>query len=170
MPSANASRFARRPPAGPEGVRSLQRAGRNERPGARFAPQPRVEASLIDDDLIARRARFYLCGPEPMMSAITAGLTARGVPRFDIFSEVFRSPAVPNLEGDQRFQVQFARSGGAPVTWSAAQGALLGFGESQGIAMPSGCRVGQCESCAVRLLSGRCATCTAENRKTRAPA
>lgn len=129
--------------------------GPHETPGRHVASQPRVDASLIDESLIARRARFYLCGPEPMMNDIIGGLTARGVPRFDIFSEVFRSPAAPVLGGDQRFQVQFARSGGAPVTWSAAQGALLGFGESLGITMPSGCRVGQCESCAVRLLSGK---------------
>ncbi len=127
----------------------------HDRPVLDFPSRERIDASMIDDALITRRARFYLCGPGPMMSAITDGLIARGVPRFDIFSEVFRSPAVPVLEGDQRFQVQFARSGGAPVTWSSTQGALLGFGESRGITMPSGCRVGQCESCAVRLLSGK---------------
>jgi ferredoxin len=31
---------------------------------------------------------------------------------------------------------------------------LLEFAEKLGIAMPSGCRVGQCESCAVRVLNG----------------
>lgn len=129
--------------------------GPSERPGAPSALQPRVDATLIDDDLIERRARFYLCGPEPMTSALITGLTARGVPRFDIFSEVFRSHAAPALDGNQRFQVRFARSGGMAVTWSGTQGALLGFAESLGITMPSGCRVGQCESCAVQLLSGR---------------
>ena len=31
---------------------------------------------------------------------------------------------------------------------------MLELGESAGIAMASGCRVGQCESCDVRVLSG----------------
>jgi len=31
----------------------------------------------------------------------------------------------------------------------------LNFGESLGLRMASGCRVGQCESCAVRLLAGK---------------
>ena len=51
--------------------------------------------------------------------------------------------------------MRFARSGGAPVSWSPSRGTLLTFGESLGHVMPSGCRVGQCESCAVRLLAGR---------------
>ncbi|MEP6721522.1 MAG: iron-sulfur cluster-binding domain-containing protein [Variovorax sp.] len=114
-----------------------------------------IDASVIDDALIARRARFYLCGPKPMMDAVTAGLIARDVPHFDVFSEVFRSPTVPSADTGQRFQVTFARSGDAPLTWTRAQGTLLSFGEVNGRSMPSGCRVGQCESCAVRVLSGK---------------
>ena len=84
----------------------------------------------------------------------TLGLVARGVPRFDIFSEVFRSPAVPVFNRDQSYQVRFARSGGESVPWSSANGVLLGFAEL-GFVMPSGCRVGQCESCAVWIISGK---------------
>ncbi|MDX8502619.1 2Fe-2S iron-sulfur cluster binding domain-containing protein [Mesorhizobium sp. VK4C] len=32
---------------------------------------------------------------------------------------------------------------------------LLDFAEKKGEQLPSGCRVGQCESCAVRVLQGR---------------
>jgi anaerobic selenocysteine-containing dehydrogenase/ferredoxin-NADP reductase len=127
----------------------------HDRVGIDFASRTFIDASVVSDALVARRARFYLCGPAPMMEALTTGLVARGVPRFDIFSEVFRSPAAPTLDGDQRFDVRFARSGGAAASWSPARGTLLTFGESLGHAMPSGCRVGQCESCAVRLLAGR---------------
>ena len=126
-----------------------------ERMGIDYQSDRFIDASVVDDALIAQRARFYMCGPPAMMDAVTAGLVARGVPRFDIFSEVFRSPAVPPTDGDQCFTVSFARSGHAPATWTPRQGTLLNFGESLGLRMASGCRVGQCESCAVRLLAGK---------------
>nr|WP_256443086.1 MULTISPECIES: 2Fe-2S iron-sulfur cluster binding domain-containing protein [unclassified Bradyrhizobium] len=40
------------------------------------------------------------------------------------------------------------------MEWSPDKGSLLAFGESMGISMASGCRVGQCESCAVRVVAG----------------
>jgi ferredoxin len=92
-----------------------------------------------------------------MMDSVIAGLVARGVPRFDIFSEVFRSPAAPPTDGPQQFDVRFARSGRGPVAWTPRQGTLLSFGESLGLQLPSGCRVGQCESCAVRVIAGKVA-------------
>jgi ferredoxin len=38
--------------------------------------------------------------------------------------------------------------------WQSADGPLLGFAERLGLSLPSGCRVGQCESCAVPVVSG----------------
>ena len=58
-------------------------------------------------------------------------------------------------DGLQHCKVSFARSGRAAVDWTPAQGTLLQLGESMGLTLASGCRVGQCESCAVRLVSGR---------------
>ena len=113
-----------------------------------------LTADVVDDALIRRRARFYLCGPEPMMNAITSGLVARGVPPFDIFSEVVRSPSKPVNDPLQRFAVEFRRSQ-FKAEWRPECGSLLSFGESLGIGVPSGCRVGQCESCAVRVLAGK---------------
>jgi anaerobic selenocysteine-containing dehydrogenase/ferredoxin-NADP reductase len=114
-----------------------------------------ASAAVVDDALVAQRARFYLCGPVPMMRAITEGLVARGVPSFDVFSEIFRSPARVDLDPARQYDVRFARSGNSAATWSGARGTLLAFAESLGLALPSGCRVGQCESCAVRILDGR---------------
>lgn len=120
-------------------------------PGAagRFAT-----ADAVDDAAIQARARFYLCGPAPMMQAITAGLVARGVPAFDIFNEIFRSPARVDVDPARRYAVRFARSD-TEAAWSAARGVLLGFAEGLGLSLPSGCRVGQCESCAVRIVQGQ---------------
>lgn len=126
---------------------------RDEVLGRDFEMQGFLTADVVDDELIRRRARFYLCGPEPMMNAITAGLVERGVPPFDIFSEIFRSPPKPVLDPSQRFVVEFRRSQ-LKAEWTPERGSLLSFGESLGIGMPSGCRVGQCESCAVRVHAG----------------
>jgi anaerobic selenocysteine-containing dehydrogenase/ferredoxin-NADP reductase len=112
-----------------------------------------LDASVVSDALVTRRARFYLCAAESMMNAIADALIARGVPAFDIFREAFRSPAMPRADASQAFMVTFARSH-KTARWTAAQGSLLSFAEHHGVALPSGCRVGQCESCAVRIARG----------------
>ena len=126
-----------------------------ERPGIDFDSMQPVSAAAVEPSLIERRARFYLCGPQPMMDAVRSGLIERGVPAFDIFSEVFRSPPEVPAGALQACKVSFTRSGRLDVPWTAERGTLLQFGEAIGLPMASGCRVGQCESCAVRVVSGR---------------
>ncbi len=126
----------------------------HDRLGEDYQSRQRITAALVDDALIARRARFYMCGPEAMMDGFAVGLVARGVPAFDIFRETFKSPPGPVQDDGRTFKVTFSGSGKAPVEWSAAKGPLLNFSEELGLALPSGCRVGQCESCAVRIISG----------------
>ncbi|MFE2308889.1 molybdopterin-dependent oxidoreductase [Streptomyces sp. NPDC059411] len=113
-----------------------------------------VTVDDIDPGLVDRRARFYLCGPPPMIDALTAALKERGVPRFEIFSERFqaatREVAVPD---DAEFTVRFARSG-RELTWRKGDGTLLAAAEKAELELPNGCRVGQCESCAVPVLDG----------------
>jgi len=125
-----------------------------DRVGADYQSLGRISSCSIQEHYIERRARFYMCGPGPMMSAVTEALAARGVPKFDVFKEEFRAPAAPMPGGAQKFNVHFARSQ-CKATWSPADGSLLAFGEALGISMPSGCRVGQCESCVLDILSGQ---------------
>ncbi|MCC5978033.1 MAG: molybdopterin-dependent oxidoreductase [Salinarimonas sp.] len=126
---------------------------RHTRPGG--APDQRLTARDIPQDLIGRRARFYICGPAGMIEAMRQGLVARGVPAFDIFSEVFATPAPdPATEPAGPFTVRFARSG-KTVQWDRAQGDLLQLAEASGIAVSAGCRVGQCEACMQTVLEGR---------------
>lgn len=115
----------------------------------------RIDAESIGQDLIDGRARFYLCGPEAMIADITQGLIRRGVPAFEIFSEAFVSPPRrdPASGEASRFAVTFARSGRIAI-WSPERGDLLRFSEELGLSPPSGCRVGQCESCALTVLDG----------------
>jgi ferredoxin len=90
-----------------------------------------------------------------MMEEVSAGLQARGVPAFEIFRERFRSPAPPVLDDLVPRQIHFARSG-RTLTWSpqAPLTSILAAAEGAGLTLPSGCRVGQCESCSVPMKSG----------------
>ncbi|MEK8173867.1 2Fe-2S iron-sulfur cluster-binding protein [Streptomyces sp. M19] len=40
------------------------------------------------------------------------------------------------------------------MSWHTSDGTLLDLAERSGVRLPSGCRLGQCESCAVALLEG----------------
>jgi len=126
-----------------------------DRLGLDYHSQDRITASVVGDDLLVRRARAYLCGPPAMMDSFAQGLIARGMPSFDIFREVFRSPAGPLPDDGKTYSVTFCQSRPEQALWSAMEGPLLRFAESLGLSLPNGCRVGQCESCAVRLVSGR---------------
>jgi ferredoxin-NADP reductase len=114
-----------------------------------------ITADLISDDFITRRPRIYMCGGPDMMEAFAGGLISRGVPKFDIFSEVFKSPTIISGDEGKRFSVSFAASRREPSLWSSADGPLLNFSEKLGLSLPSGCKVGQCESCAVKIMSGK---------------
>lgn len=114
----------------------------------------RMSADDVEPALIAARARFYLCGPEEMLDDLVAGLVGRGVPRFDIFSERFRA-ATREVDVPDFATVRFSRSG-RELRWSGSE-TLLALAEREGIRIPSGCRVGQCESCAVGVLDGEVA-------------
>jgi ferredoxin-NADP reductase len=96
----------------------------------------------------------FLCGPNAMMRELRGELVKRGFDDGSILQETFSaemdaSVSVP--EGP--FSVNYARSGVRAI-WTRADGPLLSFAESKGLELASGCRVGQCESCAVRVISG----------------
>jgi anaerobic selenocysteine-containing dehydrogenase/ferredoxin-NADP reductase len=111
----------------------------------------RITADDIDPELIRDRARFYLCGPGPMLDDLVSGLVARGVPRFAVFTERFRA-AARDVDVPASATVHFSRSG-RELRWSGRE-TLLALAERAGLRLPSGCRVGQCESCAVTVLDG----------------
>jgi anaerobic selenocysteine-containing dehydrogenase/ferredoxin-NADP reductase len=127
----------------------------DDRLGVDYDRADLITAAVVDAALIDRRARVYMCGPPPMMDAFRQGLVERGMPRFDIFSEVFRSPPAPMADDGRSFVVRFLKSRPEGIRWTPRQGALLPFAEAHGLKLANGCRVGQCESCTVAIVSGK---------------
>jgi ferredoxin len=56
-------------------------------------------------------------------------------------------------ESNVTFKVEFKKSG-KTLEWESSSGNLLDFAEENGIQMESGCRMGVCGSCKVKLISG----------------
>jgi anaerobic selenocysteine-containing dehydrogenase len=54
----------------------------------------------------------------------------------------------------KRHAVTFSRSRRTPIVWTSTKGPILNFVEGEGLSLPSGCRVGQCESYAVDIVLG----------------
>jgi anaerobic selenocysteine-containing dehydrogenase/ferredoxin-NADP reductase len=128
----------------------------SDQQGRDYQYRGRVSKELITEELVSRGARFYMCGSTPMVKDVTAILRECGVMPFRIFSEQFASETSVSdgIPSGLAFEVKFHRSGKV-ATWKSKDGSLLSFAESLGIGAPSGCRVGQCESCAVRVLEGQ---------------
>lgn len=109
--------------------------------------------ATMDDALLARRPLVYLCGPAALMDGVRQALVARGMPTADIIAEAFKSElALPKDIAPAR--ITLARSG-ASFEWTKASGSLLSGALAAGISLPSGCQVGQCESCAVKVTEGQ---------------
>jgi ferredoxin-NADP reductase/DMSO/TMAO reductase YedYZ heme-binding membrane subunit len=139
-----------------------------------------------------RSVPIYLCGPEPMMEALTSLLVTLGAPAASIHVEAFVSPPrAPALEDDARAEqsaeadqsparasaptgepvmVEFAGSG---VSTEVADGqTLLEAAEENGVEIPFDCRSGICGQCKTKLLQGRVVmdvqdALTADDRKKR---
>jgi ferredoxin-NADP reductase len=121
-----------------------------EEPGAGdldgFADEAQMDA--IDADW--RQAEAYLCGPAPLMDAMTsiyekAGVSAR------LHTEAFTLARVLSEAGPAGGTLRFAATG----TEVANDGRpVLSQAEAAGLRPLSGCRMGICHSCSCPLVSG----------------
>ncbi len=119
----------------------------------------RIDRALLERELPSNNYQFYLCGPPPMMTALTDALVAWGVPRSDVMFEAFGAPAVKEFANTQvnltqpTAEVSFANSG-KTITWRPEDGTLLDLAEKHEIDLPSGCRSGSCGTCSTAITSG----------------
>ena len=134
-------------------INFYSRPQNGDRAGDDYQVAGRVTVEHVPRALLKLRPLIYLCGQAQMMSEFSSALQKIGVPRFDIQQEVFKSPVIPVIEPGLSHPVTFSKTG-ITHTWSSQDGSLLDFADRLGLRLPSGCRVGQCESCAVKVLAG----------------
>lgn len=104
-----------------------------------------------------RECDYFICGPAPFMDSVRQILATLGVAPERIIQESFGGPpALPTRPADPVAEtacsVEFVRSG---KTCSVPPGrTLLQAAEEHGVAIPFGCRQGQCGTCKTKLLAG----------------
>lgn len=121
----------------------------------------RVSVDLFREKLKSSNYVFFMCGPPPMMQAVSEGLLEWGVPKEDIRSEAFGPASIPSAskkavsggEGAETLEVVFNRSDKI-CQWTESSGTILEFAEANGIAMDFGCRAGNCGTCATAIREG----------------
>ena len=117
---------------------------------------------------LPRDGDVYICGPQPFMSDLTAGLAALGVAPARIHTEMFgaapsltpgiaagplRPPHQPPGPPGSGPVVSFARSG-LNVRWEATFHNLLELAEACDVPVRWSCRTGVCHNCESGLVSG----------------
>jgi uncharacterized protein len=103
----------------------------------------RIELSGVDSE-------FYICGPQDFEAMVRASLEAGGVAASQVFSETFHPHAGGADTAEESAEVRF---GMVQLRWTG--GSLLDLAEAAGLEPASGCRIGACHACAVKLRAGQ---------------
>ena len=113
-------------------------------------------------------SEFYLCGPAPFMTAITAGLDTLDVPAARMHTEAFgaeasitpgirpvgvRPPHAPEGTPGLGPLVSFVRTG-LNVRWDDRYATILELAEACDVPVRWSCRTGVCHTCETALLDG----------------
>ncbi|MGD1206211.1 ferredoxin reductase [Mycobacterium seoulense] len=112
--------------------------------------QGRLDLARLDQEVPDWHERHtWACGPEGMLSQAEKIWSAAGIGDRLHLERFAVSKAAPAGAGGT---VTFARSGRAVAADAATS--LMDAGESVGVQMPFGCRMGICQSCVVGLTEG----------------
>ncbi|MCB8881469.1 Rieske 2Fe-2S domain-containing protein [Acidisoma cellulosilytica] len=135
-------------------------AAAEDRLGETHDSEGRMTAARLAELLPISEADIYLCGPTGFMQSLYDGLTASGASPASIRYESFggalklKPTLLPDSTQTAPVTVTFARSG-ISGEWSPAQGTLLEFAETLGLAPAFSCRSGICGTCSTQLREGR---------------
>lgn len=120
----------------------------------------RVSVDLMKRVLPSNNYDFFICGPPPMMAALTSDLDTWGVPSSRVHYESFGPATVKKLrapekrtEGIKTFDVTFTQSS-KTCQWDPEADSLLDFAEMNDVAIDFGCRAGNCGTCLTAIRSG----------------
>lgn len=107
---------------------------------------------------------FYMCGPPPFMQGIYDQLRDVGTPDERIHAEAFGPASLkrrvfgPALAlppaATRAVPIAFMKSG-KEARWEPGSGSLLELAESRGLNPDFSCRIGNCGTCATRILAGK---------------
>jgi ferredoxin-NADP reductase len=128
----------------------------SDRLGEDYHVAGRITPELLRSELPSSDFSFYYCGPGAMMTALTTGLKAWGVPDMRLHFEAFGPLSVKRADpagAMVRYQVTFRKTGTARP-WDASCGTLLDLAEQAGVAIASGCRTGNCGTCLLTMHEG----------------
>ncbi|MFG1278883.1 molybdopterin-dependent oxidoreductase [Xanthobacter autotrophicus] len=139
-------------------ITAYSRPDGEDRAAGRFDVHGRLDIDALRaagalPDAPEDRPLAYICGSRAFIADMREGLVRWGMPRFDIFTEAFYVPTEVPPELEPR-RITVAGSGQS-FAWTPGGGSILDAALAAGIALRSGCRVGQCESCAVAVVEGR---------------
>lgn len=98
-----------------------------------------------------RMYRYYVCGPDQMMSTVTAGLSSLGVSDDLVHVETFTPPARDESHGGE-FEIFFEPSAISVV--SKPGESILTVAERAGVSIDFSCRTGTCGTCVAKLRRG----------------
>lgn len=127
-------------------------------PGERAEVTGRLDAGVLARLFPVAQTDVYLCGPSAFMSGLREGLVAAGADPASVRFESFEGAGglAMDLSGTataQAGRVTFRKSG-KTRDWTPGEGSLLDMALREKIDAAHSCRVGDCQSCAQRLVSG----------------
>ncbi|WP_333827989.1 FAD-binding oxidoreductase [Pararhodobacter sp.] len=130
--------------------------GSGDRPGPLSG---RLDAAMIAALAPVAEADIYLCGPEAFMETLRAGLTGLGADAGRIRTERFLDQGAlaagmaGRAAGRPGAAVTFARSR-RTLNWTPASGSILDLALAHGLDIAYSCRLGDCQTCVQRVVSG----------------
>ncbi|MEO8927257.1 MAG: 1,2-phenylacetyl-CoA epoxidase subunit PaaE [Caulobacteraceae bacterium] len=125
------------------------------------------KTNAVLDSLVrpAEADAFFVCGPAPMMEAVEAALTARGVAADKILIERFtvgplsasQVAAARRLEAKARGRTITVVLDGrrSRIAFDAKAGSVLESARAAGIPAPFACKGGVCATCRAKLVAGK---------------
>jgi uncharacterized protein len=144
-------------------IRCFSQPLATDKPNADYQVHGRISVSLLQRVLPAPDFDFLMCGPSLFMETLYRDLRKWGVPDSRIHFESF-GPASPRRDGSGASVATAARAGGnatvqlnrsgKQLAWASSSMTLLELLEMSGVATESGCRSGNCGTCACRITEG----------------
>lgn len=130
-----------------------------DRLGQDYQYHGRITVDAMRRLLPSNNFDFYLCGPGRMMQELVPDLLDWGVPEESINYEAF-GPATVTKPGDAAAAkeaigslIRFAEDL-PPITWDGNYASILEMAEANNVPIASGCRVGNCGACRLRVVKG----------------